>query len=103
MNTPHDEEQSSTPVITNIPIHTQRWSNITINRTGTNTDIFINGVLVKTLQPSPHKYESSDRMIIGKAGFRGAICNITYHKEPRTKSEITYNYNLYKPMNPPVL
>ena len=103
MNTPHDEEQSSTPVITNIPIHTQRWNNITINRTGTNTDIFINGILVKTLQPSPHKYESSDRMIIGKAGFRGAICNITYHKEPRTKSEITYNYNLYKPMNPPVL
>ena len=103
MNTPHDEEQSSTPVITNIPIHTQRWSNITINRTGTNTDIFINGVLVKTLQASPHKYESSDRMIIGKAGFRGAICNITYHKEPRTKAQITYNYNLYKPMNPPVL
>jgi len=103
MNKPHDDTQSSTPVITNIPIHTQRWNNITINRTGTNTDIFINGILVKTLQPSPHKYESSDRMVIGKAGFRGAICNITYHKEPRTKPQITYNYNLYKPMNPPVL
>lgn len=103
MNKPHDDTQSSTPVITNIPIHTQRWNNITINRTGTNTDIFINGVLVKTLQPSPYEYSSSDRMEIGKAGFRGAICNITYHKEPRTKPQITYNYNLYKPMNPPVL
>ena len=103
MNKPHDDTQSSTPVITNIPIHTQRWNNITINRTGTNTDIFINGVLVKTLQPTPNYYNSSDRMVIGKAGFRGAICNITYHKEPRTKPQITYNYNLYKPMNPPVL
>lgn len=100
---PNTESSDVKITTTNIPIHTQRWNNITINRTGTNTDIFINGVLVKTLQPTPNDYNSSDRMEIGKAGFRGAICNITYHKEPRTKAQITYNYNLYKPMNPPVL
>ena len=100
---PNTDSSNAKITTTNIPIHTQRWNNITINRTGTNTDIFINGVLVKTLQPTPNDYNSSDRMVIGKAGFRGAICNITYHKEPRTKAQITYNYNLYKPMNPPVL
>lgn len=100
---PNTDSSNAKITTTNIPIHTQRWNNITINRTGTNTDIFINGILVKTLQPTPNYYNSSDRMVIGKAGFRGAICNITYHKEPRTKAQITYNYNLYKPMNPPVL
>ncbi len=81
----------------------QRWSNIVINRTYNDIDIFINGKLTTSFVPSNFELTSSDRIKTGHNGLSGAICNVMYYNNPQTKSQVAYNYNLYQPLNPPIL
>jgi len=81
----------------------QRWSNIVINRTYNDVDIFINGKLTTSFVPSNFELASTDRIKTGQNGLSGAICNVMYYNNPQTKSQVAYNYNLYQPLNPPIL
>lgn len=81
----------------------QRWSNIVINRTYNDVDIFINGKLTTSFVPSNFELTSTDRIKTGQNGLSGAICNVMYYNNPQTKSQVAYNYNLYQPLNPPIL
>lgn len=81
----------------------QRWSNIVINRTYNDIDIFINGKLTTSFVPSNFELTSTDRIKTGHNGLSGAICNVMYYNNPQTKSQVAYNYNLYQPLNPPIL
>jgi hypothetical protein len=95
----HHNDQTYT--VTNEP---QKWTNIVLNYTSTNLDIFINGELkISFTIEHPVIYTPPNEIIIGsKNGLDGAICNIAFYNKTLTKFEINNNYNLLKNNNPPV-
>ncbi len=81
----------------------QRWNNIVVNFLGGTLDIFINGMLVATVDKIiPHM--EHDVIYSGeKNGMGGGICNVTYFSSPLTKRKIQFLYNTFKNKNPPII
>ena len=79
----------------------QKWSNIIINYSGGILDIFINGELVKS-NTGVVPYYTLDNLTIGEEnGITGGICNVVYFKNPLTRNNIFYLYNMIKNKTPP--
>ena len=86
-----------------VEIASQKWNNFVFNYNGDVTDLFINGVLVRSFQCMPKYNESTDQFIIGDdKGIYGAICNLNYYNEPLSLRQITSAYNLLNGRNPPI-
>jgi hypothetical protein len=81
----------------------QRWNNIVVNFSGGTLDIFINSMLVATVDKIiPHM--DHDVIYSGeKNGMGGGICNVTYFSSPLTKGKIQFLYNSFKNKNPPII
>jgi hypothetical protein len=78
--------------------------------TTTTIDVFLNGELIQScpLNSTP-KFSPTDSLKIGSGtidanidGLYGAICNITYYREPLSRLSLIYNYNKLVINNPPV-
>jgi hypothetical protein len=88
---------------TEIDLPSQIWHNFVFNYNGDFVDLFVNGNLEKSFNGIPEYNETTDQFVTGDdSGIYGAICNITYYKEPLTLREITSAYNLLNGRNPPV-
>ena len=87
-----------------IPNEPQKWTNIVLNYTSNNLDIFINGELKRSFTiKEPNNYDSMNEIIIGSNdGLDGAICNISYFNKNLSRFEINNNYKLLVNKNPPV-
>ena len=82
----------------NIPIEHQKWNHIVFNYNGTIVDVFLNGLLYKTINlinDIPIHY-LSDTIIIGSndVTMSGALANITYHVEPLSAYQILAKYRI---------
>ena len=79
-----------------IPIEHQKWNNIVFNYNGTIVDVFLNGLLYKTmnLTNSVPVHHLSDTISIGnnELVLSGALANITYHLEPLSAYQILAKY-----------
>jgi hypothetical protein len=82
----------------------QKWTNIVLNYSSNNLDIFINGELKRSfIITEPNNYNTSNEIIIGsKNGLDGAICNIAFFDKNLSKFEINNIYKLLMNKNPPV-
>jgi hypothetical protein len=78
--------------------------------TVTTIDIFLNGELIHScpLNKTP-EFSPTDAINIGSGtmdknvdSLYGAICNITYYREPLSRLSLIYNYNKLVINNPPV-
>ena len=87
--------------ITNEP---QKWTNIVLNYSSNNLDIFVNGELKRTFTiTEPNNYDTLNEIVIGsKNGLDGAICNIAFFNKTLSKFEINNIYKLLMNKNPPV-
>lgn len=86
----------------------QRWMYFVINYYENSADLFINGILERTIQFNnnniPHKGVNTDNITVGdKNGLNGAICNVNYYTSPMTIYTISNIYNILKYQNPPIL
>ena len=79
-----------------IPIEHQKWNHIVFNYNGTIVDVFLNGLLYKTmnLTNSLPVHHLSDTISIGNNELilNGALANITYHVEPLSAYQILAKY-----------
>ena len=79
-----------------IPIEHQKWNHIVFNYNGTIVDVFLNGLLYKTmnLTNSVPVHHLSDTISIGNNELilNGALANITYHVEPLSAYQILAKY-----------
>ena len=81
-----------------ILLPSQRWNNFVFNYDGSMVDLFINGILERSmdLKENMPSFDISDSFIIGsdKKGINGAIANITYYNRNLTSFEILGLYRL---------
>ena len=79
-----------------IPIEHQKWNHVVFNYNGTIMDVFLNGLLYKTinLTNSVPVHHLSDTISIGNNELilNGALANITYHVEPLSAYQILAKY-----------
>ena len=86
-----------------IEVPSQIWNNFVFNYNGDVVDLFINGVLERSVKCMPKHNDATDQFIAGEAsGLYGAICNVTYYDKPLSLYEITSAYNLLNGHNPPI-
>jgi len=87
-----------------LPIKKQKWNNLVFNYNSMHADIFVNGVLERTLSLK-HKYpvfKQNDILTVGADnGLDGAISNIVYYPHTLTKNQIISQYNINSMRNPP--
>lgn len=86
-----------------IEVPSQLWNNFVFNYNGDVVDLFINGVLERSVKCMPNHNDATDQFIAGEAsGLYGAICNVKYYDKPLSIYEITSAYNLLNGRNPPI-
>ena len=86
-----------------IEVPSQIWNNFVFNYNGDVVDLFINGVLERSVKCMPKHNDVTDQFIAGEAsGLYGAICNVKYYDKPLSLYEITSAYNLLNGRNPPI-
>ena len=79
----------------------QKWNNIVVNYDHGTMDVFLNGVLVGSLQ-SVSPYMSLDNIVIGSSnGLYGGVCNVNFYKENLNLTYIQDAYKSLKNSNPP--
>ena len=93
-------------ISTEVHIPPQRWNNIVFNYHNNRVDLFINGILERTIefkQATP-VYKLTHSFVVGSKenNLHSAICNFNIFSEPLNESQITQSYNLLKTQNPPV-
>ena len=80
----------------------QKWNHIVINYNGGTLDIFINGILEKSVY-GVIPYKTMDILEVGSEnGVQGGICNLNYFKDLLDAQQIYYLYNFFKNSTPPV-
>jgi len=87
----------------NIP--KQKWNNIVINYSSNIADLFLNGVLIKSMDISKYIPDgfATDTIVAGSThNLNGGICNVQYFPDVLTQTAIINNYNLLMNKNPPV-
>lgn len=88
---------SSNEVVKILPPN-QNWNYFVFNYNGSSTEIFVNGILEKTVDLSHNlpEYELSDLISIGSdsLGMNGAVANIYYHKYTLSPLQILGTYRL---------
>jgi hypothetical protein len=104
-NTPYTGSQPVLPPgsIT-FELNSQKWNNLFFNYYDNSMDLYVNGVLERTItSPTPPIYTLTDTIQIGdNNGLNGYICNIAYYTNPLSDYEIINNYNIYMNTNPPI-
>lgn len=86
-----------------IEMPSQIWNNFVFNYNGDFVDLFINGVLERSVKCIPQYNDTTDQFITGaENGLYGAICNVTYYDKPLSLYEISSAYNLLNGRNPPI-
>lgn len=86
-----------------IELSSQIWHNFVFNYNGDYADLFIDGVLERSVKCMPQYNNTTDQFVTGEAnGLYGAICNIAYYNKPLSIYEITSAYNLLNGRNPPI-
>jgi hypothetical protein len=92
--------------ISEIHIEPQRWNHIVFNYHNSRVDLFINGILEKTIELGNGipVYDMTNVFVIGSPNnkLHVALCNMLLFPEPLTKTQISNQYNLLKLQNPPV-
>jgi hypothetical protein len=96
------DETLSKQMITQIPISTQKWVNITCCFSDTNIDTYMNGKLVDTTIPNKNLYfptiKAGDKQLDihicpNAKGFSGFISNTNYYSDVLTPQDA---WNIYK-------
>ena len=90
-----------------VTIPVQKWNNITFNYLDNSVDLFVNGLLELSFHFKadnvPLAGTSTDIVSVGDDnGLSGSICNVKYYTESLTSSQISNQYNLLFPLNPPI-
>lgn len=88
-----------------VTLPNQRWNHIVLNYRGNTVDLFINGDLERTfeMKNALPQYSDLDTISVGSSnGLDGAICNVAYYDYPLSKEQVTFTYNTFVGMNPPV-
>jgi hypothetical protein len=81
----------------------QKWMHYAINYTGGTMDIFINGVLKRSV-PGVVPYMISKETTIGQEnGISGGVCNVLYFDKPIQMTQLYYLYDWQKNNTPPSL
>jgi hypothetical protein len=92
--------------ISEIQLEPQRWNNIVFNYHNTKVDLFVNGILEKTIELGNGIpiYDMTNIFVVGSPNnkLHVALCNMLLFSEPLTISQVTNQYNLLKMQNPPV-
>jgi hypothetical protein len=81
-----------------IMLPNQRWNNFVFNYNGTNADLFINGILERSIDLTNNMptYDIGDNITIGSdsLGVSGSITNIYYYPENLSQFDILGMYRL---------
>jgi hypothetical protein len=81
-----------------IAVPHQKWNNLVFNYKGFNSDLFVNGILERSVNLTENipTFSVSDTITVGsnKSGMNGAIANILYYKQPLSALEILGSYRL---------
>lgn len=90
-----------------VTIPVQKWNNVTFNYLDNSVDLFVNGLLELSFHFNadnvPLAGTSTDIVSVGDDnGLSGSICNVKYYTESLTSSQISNQYNLLFPLNPPI-
>jgi hypothetical protein len=104
INFSNTDNTDSTSYVFSIP--KQKWNNIVVNYDRNIADLFLNGILIKSMDLSKHIPDSyaTDTIIVGSNyNLNGAICNIQYYPNVLTQAAIVNMYNLLSKSNPPIL
>jgi len=79
-------------------IKNQNWNYFVFNYNGSTVNLFLNGILVRSIDLSNALpvYEVSDTIIIGsnKTGIYGSIADVNYYVTPLSQLQILGNYRL---------
>jgi hypothetical protein len=101
------EKQNILPIQTTIHLPSQRWNNLVFNYKGSQVDLFVNGVLTRTISFDGNNpiYRPTDVVTIGneKNNIHGAICNVVVYPEVLTINQIIRTFNILQLKNPPLL
>ena len=87
--------------LTEIPM--QKWNNLVINYDGGIVDVFINGVLKKSLKGILPALSYNSIKLGEIDGIAGGVCNVVYYPSRISQDRISMNYNLLKNNNPPTI
>jgi hypothetical protein len=72
----------------------QKWHHLCVNYVGGTMDVFLDGVLVKTI-PNTVPYRTVDSIVIGQdKGLYGGLKHLVYSPNPLTIADIRYKYIL---------
>jgi len=97
------DEDGNVIVYKQSKVRLQKWNNIILNFDMGNLDIFMDGILVKSIK-NMVPYMEMDSLSIGSAnGVNGAICNVVYYNEPLDVRSIDMLYNSVKDSDPPII
>jgi hypothetical protein len=81
-----------------IVIPHQKWNNLVFNYNGSNSDLFLNGILERSvnLSNSMPEFSVSDLIKVGSddKGLNGVISDVVYFKQPLSALEILGSYRL---------
>ena len=81
-----------------IVVPNQKWNNLVFNYQGTNADLFINGILERSVNLSNNMptFSVSDTITVGSNtnGINGAISDIVYFTQPLSALQILGSYHL---------
>lgn len=81
-----------------INIPNQKWNNLVFNYKGSNSDLFLNGILEKSINLSNNMpiFSVSDIIKVGSNtnGINGVISDIVYYMQPLSALEILGSYRL---------
>lgn len=81
----------------------QKWNNIVINYEDGYVDVFLNGVLVGSIDDVV-PYMSFDNIVAGaNNGIMGGICNVNYYKDTLSEKNIRLNYKTLRSKNFPYI
>lgn len=81
----------------------QRWNNLVLNVDGSNMDIFLNGILVKSLHNALNYINFKDMVVGYPNGINGSVANILYFQNNINVYKIKYLYYSLKNKNPPCI
>ena len=101
---PNKSDTISENTTVDLELNSQKWNNLFFNYNNNSADLFVNGVLDRTVPNNKiTNFDITDKITLGdNKGLDGFICNISYYTNPVNEYEIVNNYNVYQNMNPPM-
>jgi hypothetical protein len=90
------------PIFVKKDVLLQKWNHIVFQYNGGIVDIFINGVLEKSIDNIIPKMTLGNLDVGQNGGIAGGLCNLVYFKKILSIQEIETLYNTFKNKSPPV-